>query len=251
MTTSRSGAPPAIRLRGVVQHFPEFDLGPIELELPRGAVLGLLGENGAGKSTLLRILLGLLRPDAGTVELDGLPMPACEREIKAGTGFVSEDMALYRGATIAWHLAFVRSLCPVWDDAYAEELLDRFALRRGQRTGGLSRGQTVRLMLLLALVRRPRLLLLDEPTTGLDPRVRHELRQELAALAAERRTTILFSSHLLEDVECLADEIVFLHRGRIVRRIDRQAISRPGALAELFLGATCDLPARVSERALA
>ncbi len=229
---------PAFRLSGVVKRFPGFQLGPLDLELPRGRTLGLLGENGAGKSTLLRILLGLTRADRGTVSVLGLPMPEREHEIKADLGFVSEDMAPYAGATVAWHLALVRALVPVWDDRLAAALLERFALRPEQRTRGLSRGQTVRLLLLLALCRRPRLLLLDEPTSGLDPRMRHALRAELAELARAGDTTLVFSSHLVEDVAALADEVAILDHGRIARRAATRELLSEGPLEEVFLAAT-------------
>ena len=231
-------ATPALRLTDVEKRYPCFSLGPLDLELAPGTTLGLLGENGAGKSTLLRILLGLVRPDAGAVEVFGLPMPLREHAIKSDVAYVSEDMAPYGGKSIAWNLDLVRSLSVHWDGERAATLLRRFDLRPEQRTRGLSRGQTVRLLLLLALVRRPKLLLLDEPTTGLDPRIRHELREELARVAREEGTTIVFSSHLTEDMTALADEIVILDRGRIVRRAATSELLREGPLERVFLDAT-------------
>jgi ABC-2 type transport system ATP-binding protein len=227
--------PPALRLQGVTRHFANFDFGPVDLEVACGTTVGLLGVNGAGKSTLLRLLLGLLHADAGTVEVLGRQMPAEGAAAKRDIAFVSEDMALYAGATVGWHLEYVRGLVPVFDEAWARQLLGRFALRSEQRVRGLSRGQTVRLLLLLALVRRPRLLLLDEPTTGLDPRVRREVRLELADLAHQTGTTILFSSHLTEDVEALASEVVILHEGRIVRRAPTVQLLSEGPLDSVFL----------------
>jgi len=227
--------PPALRLRGVTRRFATFDFGPVDLEIACGTTVGLLGVNGAGKSTLLRLLLGLLHADDGTVEVLGHRMPAEAAAAKRDIAFVSEDMAPYGAATIGWHVGYVRGLVPVFDDAWARELLGRFALRPEQRVRGLSRGQTVRLLLLLALVRRPRLLLLDEPTTGLDPRVRREVRLELAALAREAGTTILFSSHLTEDVEEIASEVVILHEGRIARRASTALLLAEGPLDSVFL----------------
>jgi ABC-2 type transport system ATP-binding protein len=229
---------PALRLTAVEKRYPYFRLGPIDLELAPGTTLGLLGVNGAGKSTLLRILLGLVRPDTGSVQVLGQPMPDCEQAIKSEVGFVSEDMVPYAAKTIAWNLELVRSLSARWDEERAATLLRRFELRPEQRTRGLSRGQTVRLLLLLALVRRPRLLLLDEPTTGLDPRVRHELREELARIAREEGTTIVFSSHLTEDMTALASEIVMVDRGRVVRRATTSELLREGPLERVFLDAT-------------
>ncbi len=227
----------ALRLAGVEKKYPCFTLGPIDLELEPGITLGLLGANGAGKSSLLRILLGLVRSDAGVVEVLGLPMPEREHEIKSDVAYVSEDMAPYGGKSIAWNLDLVRSLSAQWDQERATTLLRRFDLRPEQRTKGLSRGQTVRLLLLLALVRRPRLLLLDEPTSGLDPRMRHDLREELARVAREDGTTIVFSSHLTEDMTALAGEIAILDRGRIARRAATSELLAEGSLEQVFLAA--------------
>ena len=229
-------ATPVLRLTGVEKRYPCFTFGPIDLELEPGVTLGLLGENGAGKSTLLRILLGLVRPDAGEIEVLGLAMPEREHEIKSGVAYVSEDMAPYGGKSIAWNLDLVRSLSSQWDQERATTLLGRFGLRPEQRTKGLSRGQTVRLLLLL-----------DEPTSGLDPRMRHDLREELARVAIEDGTTIVFSSHLTEDMAGLANEIVILDRGRVVRRAATRELLAEGPLEQVFLDATsCSTARRVA-----
>jgi ABC-2 type transport system ATP-binding protein len=199
----------------VSKRYSRFALRDIDLDCPDGRVLGLIGPNGAGKSTLLRILMGLVRADAGEVTVLGRPMPSEERWIKARVGFVSEDMALYGAATLGWHMRLVRDLHDGWDERRAVDLLARFSLNPDQRMQGMSRGQQVKALLLLAMARRAELLILDEPTTGLDPLVRHELVDLLAASRADRRATI-FSSHNGEDVASLADDVAFLHGGRII-----------------------------------
>lgn len=206
-----------IDMRGVRKKYPHFALEDIDLEVPRGSVLGLIGPNGAGKSTLLRILMGLVRADAGEVTVLGRAMPAEERWIKARVGFVSEDMALYGGKTLRWHMDLVAYVHDGWDERRAAELLVRFALNPEQRARGMSRGQQVKAMLLLALARRAEVLILDEPTAGLDPLVRHELMGLLAA-SREERQAIVFSSHNAADVAALADDVAFLHGGRIVAK---------------------------------
>ena len=204
-----------IRVRSVLKRFPQFTLQGIDLDVPRGRVLGLIGPNGAGKSTLLRILMGLVRADSGDVAILGRPMPADERWIKARVGFVSEDMALYGGKTLRWHMDLVASVHEGWDARRAADLLRRLDLNPDQKARGMSRGQQVKALLVLALARRAEVLILDEPTAGLDPLVRHELMQLLAG-SREERQAIVFSSHHGEDVSALADDVVFLHGGRII-----------------------------------
>jgi ABC-2 type transport system ATP-binding protein len=206
-----------IRVRGVRKRYPRFTLHDIELDVPAGRVLGFIGPNGAGKSTLLRILMGLVRADAGEVAILGRAMPAEERWIKARVGFVSEDMALYGAKSLRWHMDLVASVHDGWDEHRAADLLLRLDLNPDQRARGMSRGQQVKALLLLALARRAEVLILDEPTAGLDPLVRHELLQLLSGSRDERQA-IVFSSHHGEDVSALADDVAFLHAGRIVAK---------------------------------
>ncbi len=206
----------SVRLEGVSKRYPHFLLDNISLELPEGSILGFIGANGAGKSTTIRILMGLVRQDSGTVTVLGHRMPAEQTATKRDIGFISEDMRLYGAATLAWHMNFIASIYPQWDRAYADTLVRRFDLKPQQKIKGLSHGQRVKAALLLALARQPRLLLLDEPTTGLDPVARREVLAELTAVLADERRTILFSSHNTLDVEQISDRIAFIDRGRII-----------------------------------
>ncbi|MGC2636181.1 MAG: ABC transporter ATP-binding protein [Acidobacteriaceae bacterium] len=206
----------SIRLEGVSKRYPHFLLDNVSLDLPEGSILGFIGANGAGKSTTIRILMGLVRQDSGTVEVLGHVMPAEQTAGKADIGFVSEDMRLYGAPTLAWHMKFIASIYPQWNQSYAEKLLRRFDLKPQQKIKGLSHGQRVKAALLLALARQPRLLLLDEPTTGLDPVARREVLAELMAVLVDERRTILFSSHNTLDVEQISDRIAFIDRGRII-----------------------------------
>jgi ABC-2 type transport system ATP-binding protein len=214
---------PAIRLHEVEKRYPDFTLDGITLEVPTGSIMGLIGPNGAGKTTIMRILMGLVRPDRGRVEVLGLPMPAEQVRVKQDVGYVSEDMRLYDLATIGWHLEFVRKVCPAWDAAYAAALLERFDLRPQQRVKGLSHGQRVKALLLLVLARRPKLLILDEPTTGLDPVVRHEVLGELMDALGDDERSILFSSHNTQDVEQISDAIAFVDCGRLIDMQDKES----------------------------
>jgi len=195
----------AVEMTGVGKDYKFFSLKDVSLELPMGQIMGFIGPNGAGKSTTVRILLGLVHQDRGEVRVLGHRMPVEQVAAKWDVGFASEDMRLYDGATIEWHMRFIRSIFPNWDQGYAETLLKRFDLTAEQRIRGLSHGQRVKAMLLLVLARRPRLLVLDEPTTGLDPVVRHELLRELADVMNDERRAILFSSHNTQDIEQISD----------------------------------------------
>lgn len=214
---------PAIALKGVHKQYAEFALRDIDLELPVGQVMGLVGVNGAGKSTLLRLLMGLIRADGGEVEVLGQRLPQAQAAAKRDIGYASDDMRLYRGQTLRWHMDFIRGIYPGWDEAYAQNLLVRFDLKPQQRLGGFSHGQRVKALLLLIFARHPRLLLLDEPTTGLDPVARGEVLDALADVLRDEQRSILFSSHNTADIEQIADSITFLHGGRIVASRDKES----------------------------
>lgn len=206
----------SIQMEGVSKRYTHFFLDSISLELREGSVLGFIGANGAGKSTTIRILMGLVRQDAGSVQVLGHSMPAEQIAAKQDIGFVSEDMRLYGAATLGWHMNFVASMYPRWDKAYADKLLRRFDLKPEQKTKGLSHGQRVKAALLLALARQPRLLILDEPTTGLDPVARREVLGELMSVLTDEGRTIFFSSHNTLEVEQISDHIAFIDRGRLI-----------------------------------
>jgi ABC-2 type transport system ATP-binding protein len=206
----------SVHFEGVSKIYPHFTLDNLSLELPTGTIMGLIGANGAGKSTTIRILMGLVHQDQGQVHVLGRQMPREQAAAKLDIGYVSEDMRLYGSATLAWHMKFIRSIYPQWDQPYAETLLRRFGLKPQQKIKGLSHGQRVKAALLLSLARRPRLLVLDEPTTGLDPVARQEVLAELMAVLADEDRTILFSSHNTLDVEQISDQITFIDRGRII-----------------------------------
>ena len=212
----------SVQFDGVSKRYTHFSLENIHLELPTGSIMGFIGANGAGKSTTIRILMGLVHQDEGSVRVLGHPMPADQAAAKLDIGFVSEDMRLYGAATLAWHMNFMRPIYSRWDQPYADKLAQRFDLKPQQKIKGLSHGQRVKAALLLALARRPRLLVLDEPTTGLDPVARVEVLGELMAALADEERTILFSSHNTLDVEQISDQITFIDRGRIIDSDDKE-----------------------------
>ena len=213
----------AISLQDVSKSYKHFKLRNINFFVERGTVAGLIGPNGAGKSTTMRILMGLVQPDSGTVTALGKSISSSEATAKQDIGYFSDDMRLYKPESIGWHMQFVRSLYPTWDDAYATQLLDRFGLIQQQIVKGLSHGQRVKAMLLLILARRPKLLILDEPTNGLDPVAKHEILTELMRVVEDDSRTILYSSHNTQDVEQISDSITFIDRGQVIASSNRDA----------------------------
>ena len=232
----------SVHFEEVSKAYPHFTLNNINLGLPTGTIMGLIGANGAGKSTTIRILMGLVHQDQGRVQVLGRVMPQEQAAAKLDIGFVSEDMRLYGTATLAWHMELVRSMFPRWDQSYAETMLRRFDLKPQQKIKGLSHGQRVKAALLLALARRPRLLVLDEPTTGLDPVARQEVLTELMAVLADEERTILFSSHNTLDVEQISDQITFIDRGRIIASDDKEIFLDRWRRLRLMLSPDAVLP---------
>ena len=210
-------------MRGVRKAYRFFTLDDLSLDLEPGQIMGFVGPNGAGKSTTIRLAMGLIAPDAGEIRVLGHAMPEAQAVAKRDIGFVSDEMRLLPHATLGWHMEFIASIYPGWDGGYAATLVKRFNLRTEQNARSLSSGEHVKAVLLLALARRPRLLVLDEPTTGLDPVARHEVIcasswtccATTAARSCSPRTTRV-------DVERISDRITFIDRGRIVDSDDKE-----------------------------
>ncbi|GAB5521248.1 MAG: ABC transporter ATP-binding protein [Rhodothermales bacterium] len=208
--------------------------------IPEGGIMGLIGANGAGKSTTIRILLGLVHADHGDVQVLGHPIPAHQVEAKQHIGFVSEDMRLYGAATLAWHMDFLSRIYPTWDQSYALHMARRFDLKLEQKLKGFSHGQRVKATLLLALAHCPKLLVLDEPTTGLDPVARYEVLEELMEVLVDEERTILFSSHNTLDVEQMSDQIMFIDRGQVVSISDKETYLDQWRRLRLHAPEVCD-----------
>ncbi len=207
----------AIETRGLTYRASaDFALENLDLNVPSGALYGFLGPNGCGKTTTIRLLLGLLRPDAGSVTLLGHPLPRGLPSALARTGVFPDRPQLHRYLTVDESLAFHRAFYPQWDPQWADRLLADFRLRRHQRVAGLSKGETAKLMLLLALCQCPELLILDEPMDGLDPVVRRDVLAALLDYVSARGATVLVSSHLVHELERFCDWIGVMDRGRLV-----------------------------------
>jgi ABC-2 type transport system ATP-binding protein len=206
-----------IEIREVSRRFGgKTALDRVSLTVPRGAVFGLVGANGAGKTTLIRHVLGLLKAQSGTVNVFGRNPVADPEGVLARIGYLSEENDLPAWMRVAELLRYSRAFYPRWDDAYAEQLRQTFELPLNARVGSLSKGQRARAGLLIALSYRPELLVLDEPSSGLDPIVRRDILGAIIRTIAEEGRTVLFSSHLLDEVERVSDHVALIHQGRMV-----------------------------------
>jgi ABC-2 type transport system ATP-binding protein len=187
------------------------------LAVPEGRLVALVGPNGAGKSTLINLVMGLASPSTGEVTvLDGL-LPGSLAALD-GIGFVAQDMPLHRSLSVADMVHLTRNLNRTFDDAHARRRLADFGIDEQQKTGKLSGGQRAQLALTLALARHPRLLVLDEPTAPLDPLARHDFMATVMTAMVEDGVSVVLSSHLLVEVERVADHLVLIAQGRV--RID-------------------------------
>ena len=227
-TESVPGGGLAVGTHGLCKRYGgETVLDDVALQVPDGAVYVLAGANGAGKSTTLRVLMNLVRPDAGRAEVFGMDTGARGPEVRARIGYVPEHHDHgYGWMTCGRLLRHAARYYPAWDQPYADHLTRALDVRLDRKIGSLSKGGARRLQLVLAMAHRPPLLLLDEPTDGLDPVVRSRTLGLLAEHLADTPTTVLVSTHLIYEVESLADHVGVLRDGRLVTQLSRDELRR-------------------------
>jgi ABC-2 type transport system ATP-binding protein len=216
---------PAFALKGVVKRYPGFTLGPIDLTLEPGTVVGFVGPNGSGKTTTLNCIAGLVIPEAGSVDVFGRRSDHRAPAWKADIGVVGEMHGFYLGWTAEENLRFLSRFLPAWSDQRGHRLATRFGLPLDKKVEQLSKGQLTKLALVAALGHSPRLLLLDEPTSGLDPVVRAEVLDVLWEVLEDGEHAIFYSTHVLSDISRLADELVFLREGRVLLRSAKDGLT--------------------------
>jgi ABC-2 type transport system ATP-binding protein len=218
-----------------------FALQGLTMRVPRGSIYGFLGPNGSGKTTTIRMLMGMMKPDGGHIRvLDG-SVPGDLPTVLARVGYVPERPHVYPALTVAEALRYHGSFFPGWDAAWAKVLATTMELDPDQRVRRLSKGQTGKLLIVLALAQRPDLLILDEPTDGLDPVVRRDILTSVLDYVAETGATVLISSHLVHELERICDWVGVLDDGRLVAELPMQSF-KDGMKRLRVAGAPRDLP---------
>jgi ABC-2 type transport system ATP-binding protein len=206
----------AVAARGLGKRYGRhWALSDCTFTVPAGRVVGLVGPNGAGKTTLLSLMVGMLAPTTGSMEILGGPAPNSPAQL-ARIGYVAQGTPTYGGLSVADHLRFGAHTNPGWDAALAAQRIQDLGLDLRQKAGKLSGGQRAQLALTVAIAKRPELLILDEPIASLDPLARHEFLQSLMAATAEHQLSIIMSSHLVADLEHVCDYLVVLVGSRVV-----------------------------------
>jgi ABC-2 type transport system ATP-binding protein len=208
---------PIVDIQTVTRSFgPKAALDNVSLTLEKGTVLGLVGENGSGKTTLIKHVLGLLKPDTGTVRVFGLDPVADPVPVLAQIGYLSEEDILPGWMRVRELQRYMQGFYPTWDQEYADQLARDFSLDTSAKLMSLSKGQRARAGLMAALAYRPELLLLDEPSSGLDPIVRRDILGAIVRTISEEGRTVLFSSHLLGEVDRVADRVAMIQNGKVL-----------------------------------
>jgi ABC-2 type transport system ATP-binding protein len=205
----------AFQISGLVKEFPEFRLGGLELELDAGMVLGYVGPNGSGKTTTMHCMVGLIKPEEGSIKIFGNENDPNDTSWKFDIGYVGDKHVFYENWSGSKNLNFLSQFYPDWSHEYADELAKRFEVPLNKSAKDLSSGNRVKLSLIGALAHYPKLLILDEPTAGLDPVVRTEFLEVLFDVVETGERAIFYSTHILSDISRIADELAFLHNGQI------------------------------------
>jgi ABC-2 type transport system ATP-binding protein len=215
----------------------------LSLEVPEGSIFGLLGQNGAGKTTTIQTLLNLLQPTEGALSVLGLDSVKDSLELRRRVGYLPEEPTYYGWMTVDEIIGFNASFYPTWDEELAERLLNELGLPRGRKLRDLSRGMQAKVGLVMALGSRPEVLILDDPTSGLDAVVRREFLEAMINNVQSEGGTVFFSSHLIHEMERVVDEVALIHEGKLRMRASLEQLKLdfkkirvvyPGAVPDLF-----------------
>ena len=207
---------PVLDVRNVTKAYEGFTLRDVSFALPQGYIMGLVGHNGAGKTTLLSLILNLVHLDAGDIRVFGLDHRLEEVAVRSRIGFVHEVPTFFSSLSVERAAAMVAPFYPTWDEAGFRGVAGEFGLAPGKKLGRLSQGMRTRFALAVALSHRAELLLLDEPSSGLDPAFRRDLLERLSGIIEGGETSVLFSTHITSDLDRIADFVTFLQQGRLM-----------------------------------
>ncbi len=228
-----------IEISGLTKHYRDFSLEDVSFTMPKGYVMGFIGPNGAGKSTTIRLMLNLLKKDAGTVRLLGMDSEKDELSIKQQVGFVLDGTYFHEALTIENVRWLVSGFYDKWEDKKFRLYLDKFKLKGDKKLKELSTGMKAKLNLAVALSHNAKLLILDEPTSGLDPVVRDDILSELFEVIRDEQKGVFLSSHITSDLEKIADYITFINDGRIILSQPKETLHENFAIVR---GAKRQLP---------
>lgn len=212
---------PLLQLAGVTKHYPTFSLEDISFSLKAGRIMGLIGKNGAGKTTILKGILNLIPLNSGSVEMFGMDFHQNEKECKQNIGVVFGEVDYYKQKKISQITEVTKVFYKNWNDSSFNHYLKEFDLDSNKKISELSSGMKVKYSLALALSHNARLLLLDEPTSGLDPVARDDLLNLFQQIVKSSNCSILFSTHIVSDLEKCADDITYIKQGQLVKSTDK------------------------------
>ncbi len=229
-----------IEIQGLCKHYKDFTLDHIDLTVPEGQIVGLIGENGAGKTTTLKALLGVIRPDGGTIRLLG--GDPGDPAIRSQVGVVFEDSYFYGGLCARQIGRIMSGIHPTWDGTLFRDYCRRFELEENKPVKDFSRGMRMKMSLATALAHRPKLLVMDEATSGLDPVVRGEMLDLFLEFIQDEGHAILMSSHITADLERIADQIAYIHKGKLLFQQDKDLLLEDMAILRCSASEIDSLP---------
>ena len=234
MEAKNSQNAPALEIKGLRKEYRDFVLEGMDLTIERGKIMGLVGENGAGKTTAMKALLGIVRADGGTVCFWGKELPADSSEEKNDIGVVLGEVNFYEAMTPEQVGKVCGGIYKNWDEKKFKDSLGRMNVAMNKKIKDFSKGMRIKLALATALSHQAKLLILDEPTSGLDPVAREEILDEFKVFTANGEGAILLSSHITSDLEKIADDITFIHKGKVVFTKSRRELAEIGNIDDIM-----------------